>query len=395
MGAHVVAVFLSTGLLATVVELTEQELLAKLEQSDPRFTALEARIEAARAEITAHRVWRNPTLSYDREDTENQIRLSFELDVSGRRGLRSEAAEAGAAAVEADVEAERISIELDALEIFHRARFARMRVQLLEQRAAAIAGLADRARAQAAAGESSGYDLGRLELERFAFADLTADARVELEALRRALGILAGDPSAGHDAAIEESAGAPVATSTISPAELDAVPAVKAALLRVNESERAREAAGRGWIPAFSLSGGLKTSPNGEDTRIGYVAGVAAGIPIFDRGQAEDERAAAQSRAAHAELDRARRTASANIAAAADLSNRRIAQLAAFERDQLPRADALVRRAEASYREGERPVFELIDAYRTARDVALRHLELLEATKRSELALRRVVGRRR
>jgi outer membrane protein TolC len=53
-----------------------------------------------------------------------------------------------------------------------------------------------------------------------------------------------------------------------------------------------------------------------------------------------------------------------------------------------------VRSAESAYREGERPLFELLDAYRTARDTRLAGLELRRAARRAELRLLRATGRK-
>ena len=53
----------------------------------------------------------------------------------------------------------------------------------------------------------------------------------------------------------------------------------------------------------------------------------------------------------------------------------------------MPRAADLVRRAEVSYREGERPIFDLIDALRTAREITLRELVLRRRAKQAEIHL--------
>jgi outer membrane protein TolC len=45
-----------------------------------------------------------------------------------------------------------------------------------------------------------------------------------------------------------------------------------------------------------------------------------------------------------------------------------------------------------SYQEGERPVFELLDAYRTARGARLRLLELRQRARLAEIDLSRATG---
>jgi cobalt-zinc-cadmium efflux system outer membrane protein len=83
-----------------------------------------------------------------------------------------------------------------------------------------------------------------------------------------------------------------------------------------------------------------------------------------------------------------------DLSRAHELLQARIAQARRYREAQLRRAEDLVRRAEAAYREGDRPVFELLDAYRTAREVRLRELELRREARRGELDLWRALGRR-
>ncbi len=65
----------------------------------------------------------------------------------------------------------------------------------------------------------------------------------------------------------------------------------------------------------------------------------------------------------------------------------RVAAARSFAAVQVPRPVDLVRRAEVSYREGERPIFDLIDALRTAREVTLRELALRRRAKQAEIQL--------
>jgi hypothetical protein len=55
---------------------------------------------------------------------------------------------------------------------------------------------------------------------------------------------------------------------------------------------------------------------------------------------------------------------------------------------------ALLRAARAAYHEGDRPIGELIEVQRMARDTALRALELRMEARASELDLWRTLGRR-
>jgi cobalt-zinc-cadmium efflux system outer membrane protein len=168
----------------------------------------------------------------------------------------------------------------------------------------------------------------------------------------------------------------------------------RAARMRVESAELAISAAGRAWIPSLVLSGGIKTAEDGGETKLGYVAGLGFSLPFFDRGQADRERARAELLEARAELSRLELETRAAVSGGIEALSIHVDRVERFERAMLPHLDALLRRAETTFREGERPVFELLDAYRTARDMRLRHVDLLLEAKRAELELRRVLGER-
>jgi outer membrane protein TolC len=138
----------------------------------------------------------------------------------------------------------------------------------------------------------------------------------------------------------------------------------------------------------------MKTSDLGDETAVGYVAGVAISIPVFDHGQADRDRALAEKEALAAEVRSLERLVSISVRNSYEGLSRRIVQAAQYQRTQLPRLDELLRRTELSYQEGERPIFELLDAYRTAREIRLRDAELRRAAKGSELELLRALGQR-
>lgn len=385
--------------------LTAAEFLARFEKSDPRFEVLEARVWAARAGVTAARVLPNPSIAFDREEVfpssgrvaENTLRLSWPVDVSGRRALRADAAEAGVQAVRTEATAERFGLTLEALGAYYDAAFARLRVETLEKGRSTLSGLVEIVQKRAKAGEASGYDQKRLELERSANDDLLATAEGELSAARRRLGTLVGDASGVYDAA--DPLGLPIlpgARETASASALSGRADYKAALLRITQAERELSAARRAWVPALVLTGGLKTTDVASgDTAYGYVAGIAVSLPLFDSGQAERERALAGKRLALAERRVLEQRVPAHARAAHEQLERKLAQARRFASAQLEKVDELVRVAEVSYREGERPsIFELLDAYRTARDVRLRDLELRRGAKAAELELWRALGRR-
>jgi cobalt-zinc-cadmium efflux system outer membrane protein len=385
--------------IRTPRRLSAGEFLALVEQANPRLEVLAARVHEARAERTAAAVAANPTLSYDREDVlgmderpEDFLRLSVPLDVSRRRSRRVEAADAAARAVEAEAGLQRVHAILDALDVYYQAAHLRLRVEALREGRTVLAKAVEAVHARAGAGDASGYDAERLELELGTYDEQLQSADAELAATRRALGRLVGDPAGLYEAGDGLAIPAPPVREVL--ADPNQRGDYRAARLREQQGAAILSAGRRGWVPALELTGGVKTVGLGHDAATGYLVGMALELPIFDHGQGERALGGAIRRRAAAEIRLLEVELPSLVEAATDDLRRRIEQARSFEDGQVARAGSLVRKAEVSYREGDRPILDLLDAYRTAREVRLRALELRLIAKRSELALWRALGRR-
>jgi cobalt-zinc-cadmium efflux system outer membrane protein len=389
---------------SAATRISAAELLARVGRSHPSLELLEAAIEKAAAGVRAAGVLSNPTLSYDREEVfvsgrgqpENVLRLELPLEISGRRGLRVKGAKLGLEAARAGSARDRATLLFEALEIYWSGAAAKQVLELLRQERQSLGRLLESVRSRTSAGDTSGYDLDRLELEAGSLEDLIADRERELEANQRRLGLLVGAPGSRLQAS--DPLVLPARPATLEGLLREALGArgdLKAARLRVAQAERELRAAGRGWVPGLLLAGGLKSSTlEAGQTAWGYLGGLSLTLPIFDHGQGEAAGASARLRQARSRQRLIEAQVTSAVATAHGALTRALAQAERFERTQVPRLDRLVRRAQVSYREGERPVFELLDALRTARAVRLRSLELKREAGRIELELRRAVGRR-
>ncbi|MBI5507545.1 MAG: TolC family protein [Deltaproteobacteria bacterium] len=384
---------------ASIARLTVAEFLTRVEAADPRFEMLEGDVAAQEAAVTVAGLWGNPSLAYDREEIaaggrsfpENTIRLQLPLELSGRRGLRVEGAKLGAGAARQTALRAKQGILLDALDVYLRAAAARVKLTTLLEEHDSLDRLVVAVKARAAAGEASGYDLDRLALEADTLDDLVADCERELLAWRRALGLLSGAPESRFDA--NDELNLPAVPGPVSKAALLAArPDYEAAGLRVAQAEMEIAAAGRGWVPGVSLSGGAKSAVFGADPRWGYVAGAALSLPFLDHDQADRERARARLRIARAERRLIEHQVMAQASTSSESLARVVSQAQQFEANQVSRLDRLVKRAETSYQEGERPIFELLDAYRTARATRLRVIELRLQARQAELEVWRARG---
>jgi len=374
--------------------LSAKQFIERVIQANPRLEIARAQVDAATARERAAGLWDNPALAYDREEVflsgrglpENFLSIELPLELSGRRSLRVDSAARGVEAAEAEATATRQALLADAMRIYLTAAAIRDQLVILEESRAALATLRDSIGARTSAGDTSGYDLARIEIELSSLDDLIAETERAQVRTRLKIGALAGRPGEQLDA-LDALGMEALPAAVDARAAQTARPQVEAAEHRVAQHDLARDAAARGWIPSLTLTGGAKSAALGQDTAWGYVAGVAVGLPVFDHGQADTDLADAELRRAQASLAVIEQQSASDLAAARDLFALTIEQARSFEREQLPRLQLLMSRAELSYKEGERPVFELLDAHRTAREVRARHVTLLLQARLSHVEL--------
>jgi cobalt-zinc-cadmium efflux system outer membrane protein len=305
-------------------------------------------------------------------------------------------AELGLDAVRASSARDREALLYDALGVYWSAATARQTLEALRQEREPLHKRVEAVRSRTSAGETSGYDLDRLELEVDSLDDLIADAERDNERWQRRLGLLVGAPGARFEASDPlVLLGQPPSIGGLLDQALANRGDYKAARLRVARAEREVKAAGRGWVPTLVLTGGAKSSViEAQATAWGYVAGLSLSLPMFDYGQGESARGRAHLRQAQAEQHLIEAQVTTDVVIAYGELTRLLAQAERFERTQVPRLERLLHRAQIAFQEGERPVFELLDAFRTARAVRLRSLELKREVRRSESDLGRAVGHR-
>jgi cobalt-zinc-cadmium efflux system outer membrane protein len=117
------------------------------------------------------------------------------------------------------------------------------------------------------------------------------------------------------------------------------------------------------------------------------VFGASVPLPVFDHGQGPVARASAdidlQSRRVAAELAEAR--AELERARTVYLAERET--VAKIEHDQVAQIPVLERMAQQSYQGGGTSVLELLDAFRSVKDIRVTYLERQEALKLAEESL--------
>lgn len=380
----------------------EATLVRAIESTDPRVGRIAAEVDAAAANVQVAQIRPEPRIAVDREEVfpsagglaTNYVRIVLPLDFSGRRARHVAAATAMLDAVRAEGELDRFALVVDGLRVFREAECLRLRIALTTAERAVLVRAVDIVAKRAKAGEASGYDQQRLQLELTAYDDVIASVMIELRAAQRRLATLLGRPGARVDAAGELALSRlPALDALLS----DALPRrgdYRAAQLRLDAAVADRAAAARVWVPAIEITAGATSSDVGTERAIGYVAGLSFNLPIFDRGAAGRARADAAGRAASADAKLLERQVPEAIRIAYETWSARIEQARTFQSTQLARLEQLLRSAETGYREGGNSIVELLDAYRSARDARLRDLELRRDASLAELDLWLALGRR-
>jgi cobalt-zinc-cadmium efflux system outer membrane protein len=386
---------------SVVPTIDEATFVAEVATKHPRGGIVLSRVEAARAEIAAASVRPNPSISIDREEPfvdgngvpTNYLRLSIPIDLSGRRSRQIDAAETGIRAATSDAAQSTHELVVEALRVFDACARARLHVEILTAARGDLVRAVEIARKRGKAGDASGYEVQRFELELAAHDDDLASATLELHRMRVQIAALVGRPGE-LDAASALVLPPSVPTLKELLAKANDRGDLRGARLRGEAARQRSSAAGRGWVPLPTLVAGAMTSDLGDQTGTGYVAGLALTIPIFDRGQGDRERANADRHAAEAEARALEREVPTTVQLARETLVARIEQARRLASTQVDRLDVIVRAAEAAFREGNASVVELLDAHRMARAVRLRSLELLYQVSRDRRDLELAVGQR-
>ncbi|MDO8958610.1 MAG: TolC family protein, partial [Rhodocyclaceae bacterium] len=368
---------LCTGSVLAGASITEAEAL-RLGLSRPEFSdLLQARVGEAEADALAAGIWANPTLELSRDKTgvtrETSWQLMQPLDLSGRRGLREEAARHRIRATESDNLARHNDRAVELRRAFHdllRRQETLRAVGDWAARFAAIGGVVDKL---ARAGEVAGYDRRRLAREQRSAEARLAETRADLERGRARLAALIGravdDGIAGRLL--------PEAPPTIPnlQARIAARPDLSALTARVDAAQ-ADNAAARRNLPELSVGIGGKRADDGVARENGNLVMLAFNLPLFDRQQAGDRRSAAQAQAARAELGLARQQAEGELAGLHRQLTQLIIAAERYRGSAVAPSAELVRIAETAYRAGESTILELLDAYKGALEAETTALDL-------------------
>jgi len=363
----------------------------------PSLEAARARIRAARGSRSTAGTLGNPMLTYQVEnaplpgraappmDREMMLMATLPLEPLYQRWSRVNGANADIRAAEADAQADRQRIELDATRTFYRMARAQVALAAARDLTAWLDSVVAYNRTRVKEGVAAEADLIRSELERDrADADATMQ-EAELARARADLSVFLGDNPATAPflvAALDAPLGLP--DVGLASRAGSARPDIRAARERVAAAAAGVATERTNLIRQLGLTVGTKRTSGTTS----LIAGVSMPFPLFDQNRGAIARAAADREAAAFELAAQERIGRAEIVGASEsarLLTERARVLAGDARGQgyLARADEARRIALGAYREGAVPLIQVIDAARAWGEAQLVYHQILYAQHES------------
>ncbi len=387
--------------------LNETEAL-RLGLARPEFSDwLRGRAGEAEADALAASLQANPTLELARDKTGTSRETSWQLaqpvDLSGRRGLREDAARHRVRAVESDNLARRNERAADVRRSFHDLLRQQETLRAVGNWAARFANIGRVVDKLARAGEVAGYDRRRMAREQHTAEAKLAETRADLERSRARLNALIG----------RECCNAEAGNSVVGRLSPDVPPPLPPLLARLGERPdlaalaaradafQADNAVAQRNLPEVTIGIGSKRvddggggSGGGGSTirENGKLLTLSFALPLFDRQQAGDRRSAAQAMTARAELGLARQQAEGELAGLHRQVTQLIAAAERYRADAVAPSADLVRIAETAYRAGESTILELLDAYKGALDAETTALALEWKAREAHIELDQLTG---
>lgn len=364
---------------------------------------LEGEIGIAQSEVMTAKRWPNPELSYTREPgsslpndpNQEYFWLTQRFDLSGRRGLRTQAAESRVRAATHGTQFRRIDLEAEIRQRFYEVLQRQRRVGAVKQWADRMEDVESIVRRLEAGGEVSAYDLRRLIRERTSAEARLRSEQASLVHVWERLKSQLGVQDTGAEPRMEGTLLPPAPPAPLE-SQLSAL-AVRPDLLGLEQqataAELEREAAGRWWIPDLILGTGVKQIDQGPFSDSVPLVSAFIPLPLIDRYQPERARAVAQAQLARSQHSLALSRAAGEARGLWRQTNELMEAARRFRAQAVKPSLELVRTAEAAYRGGETGILELLDAYRSMLEADLQALELELSARQAGIELDRLTGR--
>ena len=377
--------------LVVPARMTLEEALRLANERNPNLAAARNTVEMAEAQRIAARLRPNPAVTFEsagyplfespRPSFGNNQELTFrfdqEIELAGRRGLRTQAAETGISAAEAAFQDQKRRLDFEVRRGYFGVVLAKADLEVAKAALDEIDKVISLNRARYEQGEISGGEVRRIQVERLKFVDDQFAAELALRNARSALLALFNAPNLSVEFDVVETLNVP-GTTGAGPAvvaqAIDATAlrtqalslrpdllAAQQAVQRADTETRLQRAL---RTPNITLGGGYRRDFGTN----AVVFGVTVPLPLSNRNQGGVARAEAERRQA-ANLATATATGVLlevqQAVNAVDVSRARVAYI---EREYLTPSRESRDIVLASYRLGTADLIDFLDAQRAFRD---------------------------
>ncbi len=379
--------------LVVPASLTLDEALRLANERNPTLAAARNTVEIAEAQRTDARLRPNPAVSFESEsyplfesprpafinNQEMTFRFDQEIELAGRRRLRTQAAEVGISAAEAACLDERRRLQFDVRRAYFAVVLAKADLEVARAALDEIDKVIGLNRARYQQGEISGGELRRIQVERLKFVDDLFAAELALRNARSSLLALfdASDLGIEFDVverlnAVDSSAtpgqavpaGPPLDAASLRTQALALRPDLLAAQREVQRADTATRLQRALRTPNITVGGGYRRDFGSS----AVVFGVTVPLPLSNRNQGGVARADAERRQA-ANLATATATGVLlDVQQAINAVDVTRARVAYIEREYLTPSRESRDIVLAAYRLGTADLIDFLDAQRAFRD---------------------------
>lgn len=366
--------------------LSLDEWLELVAQHNTELQTGALHLDIARSQVSASRALPNPSISYNREGSEEEYMIEQEIPLFGQRNRRIQTARSELAATHAQRDLTQLDVLHDAAARFMHLQIAQQR-ELQQQQLLEATEQATRViEGQFEAGLRSEYDRIRMHIELTARQNALEESQIETRNTRMDLAELIAKPDWQPRAANNSIHSIKQLPAAVRPTS--ELPTVRMALAEesVNQ-QKLREAQREVW-PAPSINVGTVRDDNMREN----VIGVSMTLPLFDRNRGAISAARLEAREATLRRVEATHLSELQWQKAHQEWQQRQTMLVRFEQQILPTLPRLRTMAEDAWRLGENSVLEMLDTLQQIADIQNDYLDLLEATSQAELDLQKAAG---
>lgn len=378
------------------------EVFDILKRRSPRYKAVQFEVEVAKSEGKAARVLPNPVLNLailylNQGFNQNGVatyyaNVTLPLLIAGQRRMRVKTAEVGVRSAEANVKANYHSLAHEARARFVELQAAQARVALLDEALVEFARLQTLITERKRSGAETEYDALRVSMEISSWKARRAEEQAEAEDIAGRLGVLLGVPSWYPRAQGElQELGITGDADDMWPEIERTQPGIEAARREEAHAVKGVDLAKRERWPVPSITAGTVAIQNYYS--ISTTVGLTVPIPVFDWGQGLLARASARSQQSRLHKDAVIAETRAEFKRALRMLEHRRKAVQIFEQDVYAKLPTLQQAAEDSFRIGQMPLVDLLEATGARFEVKLTHVDIREGAVQAEVDVLAVTGR--